>query len=76
VTHGAVAATADERPVPIASLPKLMTAYLTLTLHPLALGASVPTIVISETDIVRYAQDVDEDQSTLQVVAGERLAEY
>lgn len=76
LARGAVAATTEQRPVPIASLAKLMTAYLTLRLHPLRPGASGPTVTITLSDVARYWQDVAEDQSSLQVVAGEHLSEY
>jgi len=76
IAPGAVAASQHESPVPIASLAKLMTAHLVLTRFPLAAGSSGPIITISNTDVEQYNVDVAQDQSSVQVITGERLSEY
>jgi D-alanyl-D-alanine carboxypeptidase (penicillin-binding protein 5/6) len=65
-----------EHPVPIASLTKLMTAYLVLRQHPLRPGQMGPVLTISSRAVKRYENDVAEDQSSVRVAVGERLSEY
>ncbi|MGC9155632.1 MAG: D-alanyl-D-alanine carboxypeptidase family protein [Ferrimicrobium sp.] len=72
----ALASTPDQRPVPIASLAKLMTAYLVLERHPLAVGSQGPTLTMTSTDEQQYYDDVAQDQSSVEVTAGEQLTEY
>ena len=50
-THG------GSQPVPIASLAKIMTAYLVLSGHPLSAGASGPAITVTAADASAYASD-------------------
>ncbi|MHB8189493.1 MAG: D-alanyl-D-alanine carboxypeptidase family protein [Ferrimicrobium sp.] len=76
LTRRPVGETPDERPVPVASLAKLMTAYLILQDHPLSLGSTGPTLTISIQDLESYNTDVTEDQSSIQVRVGEKLTEY
>lgn len=61
--------------VPIASLAKMMTAYLTLVEHPLSLGQSGFTYVVTPADVADYRARLAQGQSTLAVVAGERITE-
>jgi serine-type D-Ala-D-Ala carboxypeptidase (penicillin-binding protein 5/6) len=68
-THGGSA------PVPIASLAKVMTAYLVLSGHPLPAGASGPVITVTAADAAAYASDQRQGQSVVQVAAGEKLTE-
>ena len=68
-THGGSA------PVPIASLAKIMTAYLVLGDHPLAAGGSGPAITVTAADAAAYANDERQGQSVVQVTAGEKLTE-
>jgi serine-type D-Ala-D-Ala carboxypeptidase (penicillin-binding protein 5/6) len=68
-THGGSA------PVPIASLAKIMTAYLVLSGHPLPAGASGPVITVTAADAAAYASDRRQGQSVVQVAAGEKLTE-
>jgi serine-type D-Ala-D-Ala carboxypeptidase (penicillin-binding protein 5/6) len=68
-THGGNA------PVPIASLAKIMTAYLVLSGHPLPAGASGPVITVTAADAAAYASDRRQEQSVVQVAAGEKLTE-
>lgn len=64
-----------DRVVPIASLTKMMTAYVTLQHLPLALGATGPCYVVTSADVATYDVMVHEDQSSVAVVAGESLCE-
>jgi serine-type D-Ala-D-Ala carboxypeptidase (penicillin-binding protein 5/6) len=62
-------------PVPIASVAKVMTAYLTLREHPLASGEDGFVIRITKADVREEKQRVALDESTLSVRAGERITE-
>jgi len=64
-----------ERPVPIASLTKMMTAYVVLHDHPLALGQNGPSITMTQTDVGYFDDDTVEDEANAQVTAGEVLTE-
>jgi serine-type D-Ala-D-Ala carboxypeptidase (penicillin-binding protein 5/6) len=68
-THGSSA------PVPIASLAKIMTAYLVLSGHPLPAGASGPAITVTAADASAYASDQRQGQSVVRVTPGEKLTE-
>lgn len=61
--------------VPVASLTKIMTALVVLEDHPLAEGASGPSITVSESDVATYQTEVADHQSVVQVKAGEQLSE-
>ena len=61
--------------VPIASLTKMMTAYVTLQKLPLALGESGPCVTVSASDVSAYAYIRATDQSNVAVTLGERLCE-
>ena len=68
-THG------GSQPVPIASLAKIMTAYLVLSGHPLSAGASGPAIIVTAADASAYASDQRQGQSVVRVTRGETLTE-
>ena len=68
-THG------GGRPVPIASLAKIMTAYLVLGDHPLPAGESGPAITVTAADASIYASDRRQAQSVVKVIPGEKLTE-
>ncbi len=72
---GYEAATRDQAPQPIASLTKLMTAYVTLQHLPLRAGESGPTIQVGAADVRVYRDDVRTGQSNVKVAAGEVLSE-
>jgi serine-type D-Ala-D-Ala carboxypeptidase (penicillin-binding protein 5/6) len=69
------AASPDEQRVPIASLAKVMTAVLVLAHLPLAGDADGPTMVVSDADVADTEARQSRDESTVAVVAGERLTE-
>lgn len=62
-------------PVPIASTAKVMTALVTLEKHPLQGGAPGPVVTISAGDVQRYEAAILQDQSVLEVRAGETITE-
>ena len=73
--EGAMASSPSEQSVPIASLTKMMTAYLVLADHPLLPGQSGPTIRITSADVADYVYDSKNDLSNVAVAAGEELTE-
>lgn len=72
---GLIGAHGSRRPTPIASLAKVMTAYVVLRDHPLHGGAGGPQIVVSPADVAVYGADAAAGQSVVAVRAGERLTE-
>ncbi len=72
---GLVLPSGTEAPVPIASVTKIMTAYLTLRDHPLAVGAQGPMVPIEADDVAEANTDAENDDTNVPVVAGELLSE-
>ncbi|HVA08387.1 MAG TPA: hypothetical protein VNG12_16755 [Acidimicrobiales bacterium] len=64
-----------EQPAPVASLTKMMTAYVVLHDHPLDSGQNGPNIVISQDDLTDFDTDTVSDQANAQVTLGEVLTE-
>jgi D-alanyl-D-alanine carboxypeptidase (penicillin-binding protein 5/6) len=61
--------------VPIASLAKMMTAYLLLQAKPLKIGEDGPVTTLTAADVEIYKQDVAAGDSVAKVAAGEKLTE-
>ncbi len=72
---GSLGSTGGQKPVPIASVAKVMTAYLTLKRFPLAAGAEGFHVRITQAEVDEEHERVALDQSTLEVRAGETLSE-
>jgi D-alanyl-D-alanine carboxypeptidase (penicillin-binding protein 5/6) len=72
---GSFGASGGSSPVPIASVAKVMTAYLTLREHPLAPGGQGFVVTITPADVAEEGQRVALGESTLSVKAGERITE-
>jgi D-alanyl-D-alanine carboxypeptidase (penicillin-binding protein 5/6) len=72
---GGIRTSGPQQPAPIASLAKMMTAYLVLQDHPLTAGETGPSIPISSADVATYAADLAASDSVLQVTLGESLTE-
>ncbi|MFB9180581.1 D-alanyl-D-alanine carboxypeptidase family protein [Dactylosporangium sucinum] len=72
---GRVGSSGGSRPVPIASVTKVMTAYLILRDHPLRLDENGPTLTVSAEEAAAYPAQLASGQSVVQVVAGEVLTE-
>ncbi len=68
-THGPQTST------PIASIAKIMTAFVVLRDRPLASGAPGPEITINPAAVTIYHRDKSSGQSVVQVHAGEQLSE-
>lgn len=73
--HGRPDATAYEQPVPIASLAKVMTAYLILERYPLSGAKDGFTVTITTAQAQAAAEDAAQEQSIVAVRAGEQLTE-
>lgn len=69
------AASPHERPAPIASLAKVMTAYLTLKRYPLSGAQNGFRLAVTAAEAQAEAEDVSEGQSGVAVQVGERLTE-
>jgi serine-type D-Ala-D-Ala carboxypeptidase (penicillin-binding protein 5/6) len=69
-SHGPMTAQA-----PIASITKTMTAYVVLEDHPLRRGQSGPTITVTPSLAKLYGEAIAEDESAVELHAGEHLTE-
>lgn len=69
-THG------DQKPLPTASVAKVMTALAVLKQKPLKIGEQGPSITITEEDVLEYNRTVAQDGSNVPVVVGEEISEY
>ena len=65
----------NQHAAPIASVAKVMTAYLVLRDHPLELGQEGPTITITEADVADTDRRRRQGESVVAVAAGEELTE-
>jgi D-alanyl-D-alanine carboxypeptidase (penicillin-binding protein 5/6) len=72
---GSLGSTGGQKPVPIASVAKVMTAYLTLKQFPLAPGEEGFKVRITPAQVGEEHERVALDQSTVEVRAGETLSE-
>jgi D-alanyl-D-alanine carboxypeptidase (penicillin-binding protein 5/6) len=72
---GPAAVSPHQRPVPIASVAKVMTAYVVLKHHPLRAGDSGRRFVVGRNDAMNTEKRRREGQSVVGVRAGERLTE-
>jgi len=68
-------ASGPEKAAPVASLTKLMTAYVVLHDHPLALGQPGPTITVSQADVDDYDNATVDDDSNAAVSLNEQISE-
>jgi D-alanyl-D-alanine carboxypeptidase (penicillin-binding protein 5/6) len=74
-TVGGVMRSGALTPVPIASVAKIMTAYLILREHPLARGQAGFVLTITHAEVSEQKRRTALDESTLSVRAGERITE-
>ncbi len=72
---GLIAASSREHVVPIASLTKMMTAYVILADHPLSASANGPTLTMTAADVARFVHASQTDESNSPVTLGESLSE-
>ena len=72
---GVTVASGPEKAAPVASLTKLMTAYVVLHDHPLALDQPGPTITVNQAELNDYENDTVNDDSNAQVALNEQISE-
>jgi serine-type D-Ala-D-Ala carboxypeptidase (penicillin-binding protein 5/6) len=72
---GHATASPDEQPVPIASVAKVMTAYMILERYPLSGTKDGFTITVTAAQAQAEVQDAKEGQSVVAIRAGEQLSE-
>jgi D-alanyl-D-alanine carboxypeptidase (penicillin-binding protein 5/6) len=65
----------NQHPAPIASVAKVMTAYVVLRDHPLAVGQEGPTITLTEADVADTERRRAQEESVVPVAAGEQLTQ-
>ncbi len=75
LSDGRRAASPGQQPVPIASVAKVMTAYVVLKRHPLAAADDGPRFAVDERDVAVTEAMRRDGQSVVAVRAGERLTE-
>jgi serine-type D-Ala-D-Ala carboxypeptidase (penicillin-binding protein 5/6) len=72
---GGVGSTGADNPQPIASLAKVMTAYVVLHDHPLPSGQSGFSVTIGSADVADYQNRLAQAESVMPVAEGEQLTE-
>ncbi|MCX5122094.1 D-alanyl-D-alanine carboxypeptidase [Micromonospora sp. NBC_00362] len=72
---GTLGAFGGSKPVPIASVTKVMTAYVILTEHPLAVGEQGPTLTVSAAQAAAYPAEKARGESLVEVRAGEVITQ-
>jgi D-alanyl-D-alanine carboxypeptidase (penicillin-binding protein 5/6) len=72
---GVIASTDDQTPVQIASVAKIMTAYLVLQTYPLKTGQNGPSLTMNAQDVADYEYGLNNGHSVLKVEEGESLTE-
>ncbi|HMC69211.1 MAG TPA: hypothetical protein VKJ07_08670, partial [Mycobacteriales bacterium] len=65
----------NQHAAPIASVAKVMTAYLVLRDHPLRLGQDGPTITLTDADVADTDRRRGREESVVSIAAGEQLTE-
>src|SRR6478609_8034741 len=73
---GIVGMVGDEQPRPIASVTKMMTAYVILKSKPLKLAEPGPMITTTAADIALYRRLIAQDESVVAVSEGTRVSQY
>lgn len=72
---GLIARSENEKPLPAASVAKVMTALVVLTDKPLQKDQPGPSITVTDADVQSYLNDLADKQSVVEVQAGEQLTE-
>src|SRR5204862_1099488 len=75
VGRSGVQAGPNQHAAPIASVAKVMTAYLVLRDHPLRLGQEGPTITLTDADVADTDRRRGQEESVVSIAAGEQLTE-
>ncbi len=72
---GGLGSSGVSQPVPIASVAKMMTAYVVLKEHPIGMDEAGPTLTVSNEEAAAYPAQLASGQSLVKVEAGEVLTE-
>ena len=72
---GTLGTSGGSKPVPIASVTKVMTAYVILTEHPLAAGEQGPDLTVSAEQAAAYPAEQARGESLVEVRTGEVITE-
>lgn len=72
---GLIASSAVKTPIPIASVAKIMTAYLVLKTYPMKVGEDGPSLTMTAEDVAEYQDHLQKGYSVLKVQEGEILTE-
>jgi D-alanyl-D-alanine carboxypeptidase (penicillin-binding protein 5/6) len=75
IGHSQVQAGPNQQTAPIASVAKVMTAYLVLRDHPLRPGEDGPTIALTDADVADTDRRRGQEESVVSIAAGEQLTE-
>ncbi|MDX3234246.1 D-alanyl-D-alanine carboxypeptidase [Streptomyces sp. ME03-5709C] len=73
---GRIGAVGEQRPVPIASVAKVMTAYVILRDHPIEAGGAGRTVEVDRKAEDQFGSGQAEGESVVKVTAGQKLSEY
>jgi len=73
--YGVLASTSNQKPLPTASVAKLITALVVLDKKPITLGTEGSTITMTQQDVDLYNHYVSQDGSVVPVAVGEQLTE-
>jgi D-alanyl-D-alanine carboxypeptidase (penicillin-binding protein 5/6) len=76
VGYGVLDTKGEQKPLPTASVAKVMTALAVLKQKPLQLGEQGPIITINQADIEEYTRTVANDGSNVPVALGEEITQY
>jgi D-alanyl-D-alanine carboxypeptidase (penicillin-binding protein 5/6) len=74
--YGVLATSGDQKPLPTASIAKVMTALAVLRQRPLQLNEQGPTLTLGQADVDSYNSFVARDGSVVPVALGEQITEY
>lgn len=74
--YGLLASHSDQKPVPTASVAKVLTALAILQKKPLRLGQSGPLLTMTTHDVQLYNDYVAKDGSVVPIREGEQVSEY
>ncbi len=74
--YGLLAQNRADKPVPIASVAKIMTALAVLKQKPLDLHQSGPNLTLTAADVALYQNNLSDGGSVVPVVNGETISEY
>jgi serine-type D-Ala-D-Ala carboxypeptidase (penicillin-binding protein 5/6) len=72
---GVITSSSDQTAIPIASVAKIMTAYIVLKSHPLKLGEEGPSLTMTDEDVAGYEFARKNNYSLVPVKLGEQLTE-